>query len=123
MRQMKSIVDAGTLTQDVRHGPLPLLLIVLTVVTGIVDAVSYLKLGHVFVANMTGNVLFLGFAAADATQFSVAVSLVAIGSFLLGALAAGRLGSRTGGHRRRFLVLATYAQVFLICAPFAILLE
>ncbi len=120
MRQMKSIVDAGTLTQDVRHGPLPLLLIVLTVVTGIVDAVSYLKLGHVFVANMTGNVLFLGFAAADATQFSVAVSLVAIGSFLLGALAASRLGSRTGGHRGRFLALATYAQVSVVGAAFAI---
>src|SRR5260221_14295715 len=120
MRHMKSIVDAGTLTQDVRHGPLPLLLIVLTVVTGIVDAVSYLKLGHVFVANMTGNVLFLGFAAADATQFSVAVSLVAIGSFLLGALAASRLGSRTGGNRAGFLALATYAQVSVMGAAFVV---
>src|ERR1700754_3393045 len=99
-----------TWAQDPRHGPLPLLLIVLTVVTGLVDAVSYLKLGHVFVANMTGNVLFLGFAVADATQFSIAVSLVSIGAFLLGALAAGRLGSSTGEHRGRFLALATYAQ-------------
>ena len=41
-------------------GPLPPLLVVMTVVTGIVDAVSYLALGHVFVANMTGNVAFLG---------------------------------------------------------------
>ena len=64
----------------------------LTVVTGVVDAVSYLKLGHVFVANMTGNVLFLGFAAADAAQFSVPVSLVAIRSFLLGLLLEAALG-------------------------------
>jgi hypothetical protein len=63
MQSAHSIVDVGTLAQDARHGPLPLLLIVLTVVTGVVDAVSYFKLGHVFVANMTGNVLFLGFAA------------------------------------------------------------
>jgi hypothetical protein len=34
----------------------------LTVVTGLVDAVSYLRLGRVFVANMTGNVVFLGFS-------------------------------------------------------------
>ena len=35
-------------------------------VTGLVDAFSYLVLGHVFVANMTGNVVFLGFAIAGA---------------------------------------------------------
>jgi uncharacterized membrane protein YoaK (UPF0700 family) len=40
------------------HGPLPVLLVCLTVVTGLVDAFSYLSLGHVFVANMTGNVVF-----------------------------------------------------------------
>ena len=120
MQSANSIVDVGTLTQDARHGPLPLLLIVLTVVTGLVDAVSYFKLGHVFVANMTGNVLFLGFATADAAEFSFAVSLVAIGSFLLGALTGGRLGSSTGEHRGRFLALATYAQVSVFAAAFVV---
>ena len=52
--------------RDPHHGPLPPLLMLLTVVTGLVDAVSYLALGRVFVANMTGNVVFLGFAVADA---------------------------------------------------------
>ena len=42
-----------------RFGPLPPLLIALTDVTGLVDAFSYLVLGHVSVANMTGNVVFL----------------------------------------------------------------
>lgn len=51
--------------------------------TGLVDAFSYLVLGHVFVANMTGNVVFLGFALAGASGFS----LVALGAFSLGALA------------------------------------
>ena len=41
---------------DGPDGPLPPLLLTLTVVTGLVDATSYLKLGHVFVANMTGAV-------------------------------------------------------------------
>jgi uncharacterized membrane protein YoaK (UPF0700 family) len=120
MQSANSIVDVGTLTQDARHGPLPLLLIVLTVVTGLVDAVSYLKLGHVFVANMTGNVVLLGLAVGGVSEFSVAVSLVAIGSFLLGALAAGRLGSSTGEHRGRFLALATYAQVSVVAAAFVV---
>jgi len=38
-------------------------LLALTAVTGLVDAVSYLRLGRVFVANMTGNVVFLGSSA------------------------------------------------------------
>ena len=120
MQSANSIVDVGTLTQDARHGPLPLLLIVLTVVTGLVDAVSYLELGHVFVANMTGNVVLLGFAAAGVSEFSVAGSLVAIGSFLLGALAAGRLASSTGRHRGQFLALSTYAQVSAVGAAFVV---
>ena len=120
MQNANSTVDAGTLTQDARHGPLPLLLIVLTVGTGLVDAVCYLKLGPVFVANMTGNVVLLGLATGGVSEFSVAVSLVAIGSFLLGAFAAGRLGSRTGDHRGRFLALATYAQVSVIGAAFVV---
>lgn len=48
-----------------RHGPLPPLMLLLTVVTGLIDAFSYLVLGHVFVANMTGNVVFAGFAIAS----------------------------------------------------------
>ena len=31
---------------DRPHGPLPVLLVCLTVVTGLVDAFSYLRLGH-----------------------------------------------------------------------------
>jgi uncharacterized membrane protein YoaK (UPF0700 family) len=46
-----------------QNGPLPPLLISMTLVTGLVDAFSYLVLGHVFVANMTGNIVLLGFAA------------------------------------------------------------
>ena len=48
----------GRLFADPVHGPLPALMLVLTVLTGVVDAVSILSLGRVFVANMTGNVVF-----------------------------------------------------------------
>jgi uncharacterized membrane protein YoaK (UPF0700 family) len=102
--------------RDERHGPLPALLLVLTMVTGLVDAVSYLSLGHVFVANMTGNVVFLGFAVADAQDFSIPASLLAIAGFLAGALAGGRLGSSAGHHRGRLLAIATYIQIALLGA-------
>jgi uncharacterized membrane protein YoaK (UPF0700 family) len=102
--------------QDERHGPLPAFLMVLTMVTGLVDAVSYLNLGHVFVANMTGNVVFLGFAVAGATDLSIPASLVAIGAFVAGAIAGGRLGSSAGHHRGRLLAVATYIQVAVLGA-------
>jgi len=105
--------------EDARHGPLPLLLMVLTFVTGVVDAVSYLKLGHVFVANMTGNVVFLGFAAGGTEELSVVAALAAVGAFLLGALAGGRLGSNTQ-HRGRFLALSTYAEFAAIAAALVV---
>jgi uncharacterized membrane protein YoaK (UPF0700 family) len=89
------------------HGPLPALLILLTVVTGVVDAVSYVAIDHVFVANMTGNVVFLGFALAGAPGLSATASLAALGAFLLGALAGGRIAVRCSGHRGRHLRTAS----------------
>jgi uncharacterized membrane protein YoaK (UPF0700 family) len=83
------------------------LLILLTMVTGVVDAVSYIALGHVFVANMTGNVVFLGFALAGAPGLSAPASLAALGAFLLGAIAGGRIASRYATHRGRQLRTAT----------------
>jgi uncharacterized membrane protein YoaK (UPF0700 family) len=87
------------MTQSVAEGPLPLALIGLTVVAGLVDAVSYLGLGHVFVANMTGNVVFLGFRAGGAQDFSVALSLLAIGSFMV-LLLAFAMGLQTATARQ-----------------------
>lgn len=66
-------------------------LMLLTFVTGLVDAASVLGLDHVFTANMTGNVVFLGFALAGRGVTSVAASLNALGGFLLGALVGGRV--------------------------------
>ena len=72
-------------------------------VTGLVDATSFLKLGHVFVANMTGNIVFLGFGIAGAGGISIWASLTALGSFLAGGLVGGRLGARWSSDRGRQL--------------------
>jgi len=105
-----------------RHGPLPPLMLALTLVTGVVDAASYLMLGHVFVANMTGNVVFLGFALAGAGGLSVASSLIAMGSFLLGAFAGGWLAARGAAHRGHMLRAAGSAQAALMVIALVIAL-
>jgi uncharacterized membrane protein YoaK (UPF0700 family) len=78
-------------------------LVGLTLVTGIVDGVSYVALGHVFVANMTGNVVFLAFALAGAPGLSAPASLAALGAFLLGALVGGRVAGRFPTQRAAHL--------------------
>lgn len=98
-----------------RHGPLPPLLLALTVLTGLVDAVSYLLLGRVFVANMTGNVVFLGFALGGASGFSIAASLTALGAFAVGALAGGRI-VRDLRHRGRALFAGLLTEAALLGA-------
>jgi uncharacterized membrane protein YoaK (UPF0700 family) len=101
------------LVADEAHGPLPALLLGLTVLTGIVDAVSILALGRVFVANMTGNVVFIGFALAGAVGFSLAASLLGLAGFLVGASGGGRLIGRTGSDRARLLALAVSVELGL----------
>jgi uncharacterized membrane protein YoaK (UPF0700 family) len=89
----------------------------LTVVTGIVDATSYLALGHVFTANMTGNVVLLGFAIASAQGLSLTRSGAALVAFLIGALVGGRLAkSMTRSPRRRWVGIAFGAEAALYAA-------
>lgn len=94
--------------------PLPPLLLLLSVTTGLVDAVSVLGLGKVFTANMTGNIVFLGFAAAGTPGFTIAPYIVALASFLVGALVAGKVGAHLAGQPlRRWLVLAAVTEAVL----------
>ncbi|MFC9343505.1 YoaK family protein [Streptomyces sp. NPDC057021] len=105
-----------------RHGPLPPLMLTLTLVTGLVDAVSFLGLGQVFVANMTGNVALLGFALAGAGGLSAPASLVSLASFLAGAVAGGRFGARFAAHRGRLLASALALQAGLVAAALVVAL-
>ncbi|MEO3807757.1 YoaK family protein [Sphaerisporangium sp. B11E5] len=86
------------------RGPLVGPVVALTVVSGMVDAVSFLRLGQVFTANMTGNVVVLGFAAGGTPGFSATGSLVSLLAFLTGAVAGGRAG-RVFGERHLLVAL------------------
>ncbi|MFJ5881768.1 YoaK family protein [Kitasatospora cineracea] len=103
---------AGTGDAD----PLVLALYGLTVVSGLIDAVSYLGLGHVFAANMTGNVVVVGFALAGAPGFSVLGSITSLAAFLLGAALGGRL---TAGRLRPALVAETVLHLAAAAVVFA----
>lgn len=94
-----------SLVADPALGPLRGLLLTLTVVTGVVDAISILSLGRVFVANMTGNVVFAAFAVVGAPGFSLSASLFALAGFLVGAYVGGVLIGRVG-HDRGLLLRA-----------------
>ena len=105
-----------SLVADPKHGALPILLLGLTVLTGTIDAVSILSLGRVFVANMTGNVVFVGFALAGAPGFSLAASLSALGGFLVGAAGGGALVTRRKDARPRLLRDCVIVELVLVLA-------
>ena len=65
-----------------------LLLMALTISSGAVDAISYLALGKIFTAFMTGNVVFLGFQTTGAGGPSVVSLAIALVFFALGAFLA-----------------------------------
>jgi uncharacterized membrane protein YoaK (UPF0700 family) len=87
---------------------------VLTFTTGLVDAVSYLGLGRVFTANMTGNIVLLGFGIAGSWGFPVVAPLVSLGAFLVGAGVGGVLADRLGDRHPRHLASALAIEVSLL---------
>lgn len=73
-------------------------LLLLTVSTGTIDAVSYLALDRVFTGNMTGNVLFLGFALVGVAGIPLLNNAVALFGFVVGSIVSGRVIGR--GHAK-----------------------
>src|ERR1700704_4443558 len=90
-------------------------LLVMTAVTGLVDAVSFLALGRVFTANMTGNIVILAFATAHVSGLSIARSLTALLAFLAGAILGGRIMARASADSQiRFAVRAFVLEAALL---------
>ena len=91
-------------------------LLLLTFATGIVDAVSVLALGHIFVANMTGNVIFLGFWFVPHSGIDLTAAIVAFVSFLAGTVLGGRLVRHIDSEVRLWLTVALGAEVVVLLA-------
>ncbi|MEV0205179.1 YoaK family protein [Streptomyces sp. NPDC050788] len=117
MAEQSTGTQVGGPDREARGVRLVAVLLGLTVVSGLIDAVSYLGLGHVFTANMTGNVVVLGFAAAGAPGFSVPHTATSLACFLLGAVAGGRVGRWRGeGSRRTWARLVLAGEAVLVGA-------
>ncbi len=98
---------------SVRH-PLTRALLALTFTTGLVDAVSYLALGRVFTANMTGNIVLLGFGIAGSGGLPVVAPIISLTAFLLGAGVGGALVKRSGERHPVLVTRALGIEVSLI---------
>lgn len=91
-------------------------LLLLTFATGLVDAVSVLFLGHVFVANMTGNVIFLRFWFVPHSGVDMVAALVSFTFFVLGTIVGGRFARHLNHDVRLWLATAMSAEVVLLVA-------
>ncbi len=94
--------------------PLTRAVLVLTFTTGLVDAVSYLGLGRVFTANMTGNVVLLGFGVAGSPGLPVLAPVCSLAAFVLGTVVGGRLVKRLERHHPRLVARALAIEVSLL---------
>ncbi len=103
---------AAQAAASVRH-PLALALFTLTFTTGLIDATSYLGLGHVFTANMTGNVVLLGFGIAGTRGLPVVSPVVSLVAFLIGSGVGGLIASRIADRHRLHLGTALSIEALL----------
>ncbi len=102
---------------------LPIALFALTFSTGLIDAVSFIAFGHVFTANMTGNIVFLAFAVGGASGLSAARSGASLLAFMAGALCGGIINARhSSWTQARLLKLASAieATLLLVALTFAV---
>ena len=93
---------------------LDLRLLGLTVVAASVDALSYLGLGHVFPANMTGNTVLLALGLATGDHGASQRSAVALGAYVVAAAVMGRWPS--DGTWDRPLTASLVAELALLVA-------
>jgi uncharacterized membrane protein YoaK (UPF0700 family) len=91
-------------------------LLLLTFATGLADAISILVLGHVFVANMTGNVIFLGFWLAPRTNIDLTAVVVALPTFVCTTIVSGRLARHFGQRTRTWISTVLAAEIVLLVA-------
>ncbi|HEY3994381.1 MAG TPA: YoaK family protein [Mycobacterium sp.] len=89
-------------------------LLLLTFATGLADATSILVLGHVFVANMTGNTIFLGFWLAPNTTIDLRAVAVAMPTFVCTTIVSGRLARRFGDRTRPWITTVLTTEITLL---------
>lgn len=97
------------------------MLVMLSLAAGCVDAVGYLGLGQIFVANMTGNTVLLGLALGQAKGQAALRAVVALAGFVVG-VAAGAAIVGPGRERSAWSPAVTAALVLelVVLVAFAV---
>jgi uncharacterized membrane protein YoaK (UPF0700 family) len=106
----------GVTASPVSHRLTVAALLLLTFATGVVDAISVLVLGHVFVANMTGNIIFLGFWFVPGAGVDLTAAVVAFVGFLAGTVIGGRMTRHLRTHTRRWLTTSLGTEIAVLLA-------
>ncbi|MFG3658105.1 YoaK family protein [Streptomyces sp. NPDC047706] len=89
-------------------------MVVLTLTTGMIEAVSFLVLGPAFTAVQTGNILFLAFALAGAADLPPAPAAVSCAGFVAGAVAGSLFEAVVDVRGRRWLVPGLITEALLL---------
>ncbi|OBH85489.1 hypothetical protein A5681_17185 [Mycobacterium scrofulaceum] len=89
-------------------------LLLLTFATGLADSISILVLGHVFVANMTGNVIFLGFWLAPRTSIDLTAVVVALPMFVCTTILSGRISRHFADRTRQWITTVLATEITLL---------
>lgn len=89
-------------------------LLLLTFATGLADSISILVLGHVFVANMTGNVIFLGFWLAPRTSIDMTAVVVALPTFVCTTILSGRIARHFAERTRDWITTVLATEITLL---------
>jgi uncharacterized membrane protein YoaK (UPF0700 family) len=87
---------------------------------GCIDAVSYLALGHVFVANMTGNTVLLGIAAVELEPSATLRAVLSLAGFIAGS-AAGAWVIERARHLQRGAGASRVLTLHLVLMAIAVL--
>lgn len=99
-----------------------MLVLLLSCAAGGVDAASYIGLGHVFAANMTGNTVHLGMAVGQASSVGVVRAGAALIGFLVGAVLSAAIVERDDSPAAwpRVVTLSLLFELLLLVATVAI---
>ncbi|MCY8581342.1 DUF1275 domain-containing protein [Bacillus haynesii] len=96
-----------------------IMLLLLCLTAGIVDVIGYLSIGHVFTANMTGNIVLLGLSIGNSLHATAMYSLIALFGFIIGVIISAAI---VGKQEKTFwpsgvtIALAVEAAVLLLFA-------
>lgn len=101
------------------------LVVILTLVTGITDAIGFTRLGGVFTSVMTGNMVLLGISAAKEDGAVAIHTAIAFAGYVIGSFAGARISPHSSNKAHLWPRTMTRALIaeFVVFGVFAVVWE